>query len=946
MISVNQIYGFTHAQTQQIPDISAEAYLYVHTSGARLIHLRNGDDNRVFCAAFSTPPENNTGVFHILEHCVLCGSQKYPLKDPFSEIAKGTLHTFLNAMTYADKTLYPVAGVNEKDFFKMTDIYLNAVFFPRVLENKVIMLQEGRVFTLSTNGALKGVSGVVYNEMSGAYADPAERLKNRALEILYDKTPYMYDAGGAPDEIPALTHEYLRSCHTRFYSPENAFFFFYGDLEIEKYLKHIHENYLSVIAQNAREAPPEKKRLSAVPQSAGENPVFYTTPATTDKNYALITFRAQTDNDPFFTLTLNVLCRYLFEMENSPCKLAVFQENLGSELCSYVDSHAYYPAVYISLADCADSKALYDVITSAANDAAKNGFAPDLLASCLQATEFAIKEEDYGRTPKGLAYITHMASRALYEKDPYEPLRKKTHIEKLKNNTQLLTDALSFFSDPQTAKAAAGHTAAAPKENAEPPKINLSAFNPDEAFSENEILKAYQLRNDTKKVLETIPVLDLSEIEKTHKKIPFEAGGRTRFSYSRQETNGVSYMEFIFDLDYKNALCRHSTALAHLLSKLDTRNYSFSDLQNKITLNLGGLNISYSAAKSVKDGAFAPKFVISVKALDEKTDFAFEYVSEIINNTKFTELARAEFLIAELKTQLFESIINNGHAWALTRASAAVSEADAYNEIISGVSSYEFLSAQKDTARLCEALDALRRSVFTKDNFSFHLTAGSDSALKAAESFARGLNQANAGAGVFLPPDITDTTRFITDNPVCYNALAFNFSQSSRYSGKLCVIAGILNRDYLMNKIRIKGGAYGMGSMFDRTCKASFYSYRDPNIDKTFRAFRGIAAYLTRLRLSDRQIAQYIIGAINPLDAPKTPQASGALALSRHISGITDSDLAAEREQILSFNAGDIKDIAKIFMEPQISGIATFGSKDIKSWIHKESRAIRAIEQN
>jgi len=938
---------FTLTRSEDLSGISSSAYLYLHKSGAELIHIKNSDDNKVFCIAFKTPPENNTGVFHVLEHCVLCGSEKYPVKDPFSELKKGTIHTFLNAMTYRDKTLYPVAGTNEKDFLKMADIYLDAVFFPLVREKKEVMLQEG----VNRSGAYRdganqnacrnsGYGGIVYNEMSGSFAKPGEYLIAKAYEKLLPNSPYMYDAGGLPSEIPYLTYEYLISCHEKYYRPRNAYFYLYGNMEIEKYLEHIDRNYLSRFTDFGFKAqtPDIVPLLKETEFEISEN---------TGQNLSLTAILANDCNSPKLVMGLQVLRRYLLKTEASPFKTLISREMSGCDISDFLDIHLPNPVLGVMLKSRREQLSaarVWESLLQAAADTAKNGFDKELLNSAFSALEFRIREEDYGHRPKGLQYMLDMSSRWLYGKDPFGSIRQKELLDEVKNGSGYLDEILhGFFLDNKAVV------------------MGTAKFSPIDL--EAKALSEYQKTADSEKTLAAIPVLPISDIKKKYEKIPFEADGCTRISHTKLKTDGIIYMKFMFSLDPSFPYINNISLLLYLLGKLDTKNYRYYELDKKIAGCIGGMSFAYQSFPSNKDKSFNPQLTASVKVLEQNIASAFEYTNEIVTGTLFADEKRIAVLINEYRTKLRNIIINEGHTWALSRASANLHPKDMFDETVSGLTFYDYLCSANDISALCERLGRLYLRVFCKDNYSFHYTCENDNAYEYAVDFAEYLPKTtpqthkrsgadyvdfsdNAGetdSAVKIEPAAQTgappfNSRYVIETPIYFNAMSIDYRANGyEYSGSTRVLANILNNEYLLKRIRLEGGAYGVGCSFKRHGTANFYSHRDPYLERSFDVFRGTRSFAENLNLTDRQTAQYIIGALNALDKPNPPNIQGTLALARHLCGITDDDIQKERDEIIATTQGELKRLSGMLeIKPENTGICAIGRGEEKNTLFAE----------
>lgn len=911
--------GFTLINEEELKEISSDAQLYRHNTGAELIYIKNDDKNKVFGIMFKTLPENNTGVFHVLEHCVLCGSRKYPMKDPFGELSKGTLHTYLNAMTFRDKTMYPVAGVNEKDFFKMTDVYLNAVFFPLVLDKKEIMLQEGVNYRLDNEGNVTGYGGIVFNEMSGSFSETDEYLKHAAYERLFNNSSYMYDSGGLPKEIPSLTYDYLLSCHNRFYSPENAYFYLYGDLDIDKYLNHIDSQYLSQCGKGGTRVKTEEIFLP-------ENPQSFELTGKTGKSYGLTSVLSRDINTPRLITGLSVLCHYLFRSSASPVKRLVTEEKLGDEISDFFDFHLPNPVINISVKNCASMENVKEKIFNTIKDITDNGFDNELLDSIFQTMEFNLREESYGTRPKGLHYLILASTSWLYGRDPFEPLKRREILNGIKNDKDYLTALLKqFFLN--NSSIVTGYASGEEKAK----EFDSYKANP-QITAENKSLEEYRGIKEDDNVLSIIPTLPLSEIEKKSDFVPIEVDNSLRVSCVRLNTNGITHFYFMFDLSGVSEI-KNLYLLTYLLGKLDTKNYRFFELTTKINANLGRIGFSSHCFASYKSDGFKPKLIVDVSVLNENIDKAFEYTKEIILNTLFTDEDRIRSLILEYKSRLYSHILSSGHSWAVTYAQASLRPAGLYYEKIAGITFYKYLFEINNISALCEDLKKLALSVFNKDNFSIHFTSDSDFAEKFIPDFIESLPLNNTTNSRFSETQYYGSTRFLTDAGVNFNGLVLDYKANGyEYNGSLNVLSNILNNQYLMQKIRLEGGAYGFGCSFGNDGLARLYSYRDPNIDNTYDVFKSIREFVENISLTERQMTQYIIGAINPIDTPKLPSTKGGIALTGYLCGQTEEDVQRERDEILETTPKILKSYSPMLeLKAGTYDICSFGKSSEKS---------------
>ncbi|GHU52935.1 peptidase [Clostridia bacterium] len=884
--------------------------MYRHASGAELIHISNADKNRVFGITFRTLPFDNTGVFHILEHSVLCGSRKYPLKDPFFELHKGTLYSYLNAMTFNDKTMYPVAGTNEKDFFKMADVYADAVFNPLLLQKKEIMLQEGWRHEIGAEGQISGYGGIVYNEMRGSFAEADEYLRFRVYEKLLDGTPYMYDSGGVPEHIPTLTFENLCAAHRNCYTPQNAHIYLYGDILIEKYIEYIENNYLNKAANG-------EKQGFAADYSKPKNLDNFTVKLNSKIDYGCIGIFIDAENSPKLILGFSVLCLYLFRLAASPVKILVQEEKLCADLVDYFDFHMQKSVLTLNLKECSDAARAKEKIFSLLEKIAKNGLDKNLLSAALNMTEFQIKEKDYGQRPVGLQYLINISTQWIYGKDPFSALSPQALLEEIKNTDGFFEELIQthFIQNRNII------TAQAVGEKISEEPLNFDKADIDGAFSDKKILDDFHDTPDGETAVLSIPVLNISDISKNAAQIPFEK--EDNFTKSNLQTDGISYLQFIFDISLDADLLRDTGVLSYLLGKLSTKNYRFDELNHAVTANLGSLTFSQHRFISIKDGEFKPRYIIKASVLDGKLEKAFELAGEIIFNTLFSDEKRLLDLLGEYAAKMHTHIINSGHLLAVTRASAALSREGIFDEICSGVSFYNYVrSYTKDNINtIRDRLKRLCKMIFRKSGFSFHVTGNGADVSKHAANFYDNLYEEDA-----LSRDLNASygakSAFVLGTNVFHNALVLKYDR--KYNAMWDVLAGVVNSDYLCQNIRVNGGAYGYGCNFLRTGYAYFYSYRDPNLERTFDVFKETYKFARGLKLSERELRQQIIGAVRSLDRPQHAEKLGNIALNRFLSDISEEDVQREREQILGASLDKLITFADM-LEPKEYAVSTFG---------------------
>lgn len=891
---------FLLTSQEVLPEINGTGYLYKHSSGAQIVFIQNEDKNRVFSASFKTPPTDSSGMFHILEHCVLNGSRKYPLKEPFYELSKGTLHTYLNAMTYKDKTMYPIASTNEKEFFKMTDIYLDSVFFPIIYERPEILLQEGFHFETDKNPASGG--GVVYNEMKGAYGEPDRHGQLALYKEMFEQGPYRYDSGGSPEDIPGITYDEFINSHKKHYHPSNSYIYFYGDLDIEKYLNHLHNEYLSKFSPSSQEVPLINSKLSR------DLPKYIELERKCNKDFAGISICFNQENGIELALTMDILCRYLFDMPSSPGKLLL--ADYADQCSSLFDYHMEMPVLNLHFKGIKeDIKTVYKELHGLLKKVTQNELEQDLLNACINSLEFKIKEENFGYRPRGLQYNINMMPCWMYGGNPFSTFSPRKVLNDLKTKGSEYFIRFIKNNIVENRK----YTMCLVRNG----NYELSLPEPDENADNNyEKLKEYHKKDFPS---DSIPSIAIDEIEKNPEKIPFVAG--EGLTICPIDTNEISYLSFMFEIDTPDLI--DMSLLNFLLGKLDTKNFSYTDLTNQINTHLGSIKFTNTVIKKVSGGC-SLRYIVSVKALDNKIHKAFEYVNEIITNTRFDDENRITTLINEHKSKRQSSLVNQGHVYAIRHALMPITEGDYMREMLMGVSYYQALCRFEDKPfeEKRERLEFLLRHVFNRNNFSLHIT-GKTNISKYYNEFCAQLPQDKLTAKYKVAEQAPVNEHYVTNTTVYYNALAFAFDKQ-KYSGLVDILPNILNSELLMENIRIKGGAYGFGSSLSIHGDGHFYSYRDPNIEKTFEVFDKAGEYISSVNLSQHNLKQHIIGAINKKDRPVMPSAKGKTALHRFLQGITYEDIQRHRWEILSADTASIRRLSVLF-EGEKRNLCTFG---------------------
>lgn len=911
-----------------IDDLNSEGYLLKHTkTGARVCMLLNDDDNKVFYIGFRTPPVDSTGVPHILEHSVLCGSDKYPVKDPFVELAKGSLNTFLNAMTYPDKTVYPVASCNDKDFNNLVQVYLDAVFRPNIYKEEKIFRQEGWHFELDSPEAELAINGVVYNEMKGVYSSADDVVEQEIIKALYPNATYGVVSGGDPEVIPSLSYEDFLRFHATYYHPSNSYIYLYGNINPDEYLKLLDEEYLSryerleVDSHIELEHPFDCQRDLNI-----DYPVLEETEERSYLSYSVV---MGTSLDPELYIGMDVLDYVLFSAPGATVKQALTNAGIGEEIYTCVESGIYQPyfAIIAKNAKEQQKDEFVRIIEDELKKAVKDGLSKKSLNAALNIFEFRYREADFGSYPRGLMLGLQAFDSWLYDEGkPFLHIEANETFSRLRRAIdegyfESLIEQYLLNNQHKvilTALPKAGLTARKEEElrnKLAKYKATLSKEQLDEIVSNTAALKAYQQEPSSEEDLLKIPMLKKEDLKQEAPKLILEETKTEGITEYRHDifTNQIGYLKLLFNLkDIPGDLFPYIGILKAVLGMLDTTEHSYNDLFDEINIHTGGINFGVLNIASAKNiGQYELRFSISAKMFYQKLDNAYELISELLLKTKLDDTKRLKEILLELRSRLESSAVSQGHVVALGRALSYQSPTSAIDEIISGIDFLRLVqklcdSFEQQGGELVKHLEELRRCIFRAENLSVDII-GSPELFEANSAKVLKLKDAlyteQCRKEQFVPAVVRKNEGFKTAGQVQYVCRAGNFVDAGlKYTGGLRVLKTILSYDYLWNNIRVLGGAYGAMNSFGRSGNSFLVSYRDPNLENTVRIYENAAGYIESLKLGDRNILQFIIGTLSELDTPLTPSGKGSFALRATLSGLTDEDIQLERDEILGID--------------------------------------------
>lgn len=942
-MSIKDLYAYELQKEEDLKGIKAKGYLLRHRkSGARVVYIENDDNNKVFSIGFRTPPSDSTGVPHIMEHSVLCGSKNFPAKDPFVELVKGSLNTFLNAMTYPDKTVYPVASCNDKDFQNLMHVYMDAVFYPNIYEHEEIFRQEGWSYQLDSAEDKLKYNGVVYNEMKGAFSSPEGVLDRVILNTLFPDTSYANESGGDPEVIPELTYEQFLDFHRKYYHPSNSYIYLYGDMDIEEKLHWLDQEYLG---KYDREPVDSTIRFQEPFAEIQEKVIPYSIASEEseeDNTYLSYNKVVGTSLDKELYLAFQILDYALLSAPGAPLKKALTDAGIGKDIMGSYDNGIYQPIFSVIAKNANEEKKeeFIQVIEDVLKASVKNGIDTKAIEAGINYHEFRYREADFGNYPKGLMYGLQMMDSWLYDDekpfihiealDMFEFLKKQIgtgYYEALIQN-YLLDNPHGAIVIVTPEKGRTARMEAELEEKLQEYKASLTAEEIETFVQKTHALEDYQSEPESEENLEKIPVLKREDISREIEPIINEkltlAGVPVIFH--EIETNGIGYVDVLFDMSsVEEEDLPYVGILQSVLGIIDTKHYDYGTLFNEINVNTGGIGTSlelYNDVTNIREKAFKATFEIKGKALYGKLPVAFDMMREILMESKLDDGKRIREILAMLKSRLLMKFQSSGHVTAVLRAQSYASPAAKLKDMTNGIAFYETVSYLEEhfeeaKEKLSEKLIDLSKKLFRGDNMMLSYTAAKEG-LEDLEAMVEKLKnslhtQASEEESRCVIHCEKKNEGFKTASKVQYVAKAGNFiDQGVAYTGALQILKVIMSYDYLWQNIRVKGGAYGCMSNFNRIGEGYFVSYRDPNLKRTLDVYDGVVDYLKNFTVSERDMTKYIIGTMSGIDQPMTPASKGDRSMNLYMNKVSAEMIREERNQILDAGQDDIRALYKV----------------------------------
>ncbi|MBP2016210.1 insulinase family protein [Anaerococcus degeneri] len=926
-------------KSENFPAIGIEAFHYRHIkTGAKLVFAKKDDTNKTFAIGFKTPPTNSKGMAHIMEHSVLNGSKKYPTKDPFMAMDSSSLQTFLNAMTYPDKTVFPVSSENDKDFRNLVDVYTDAVFAPLVVDKKQILDQEGWHYDIDGDQVV-GVSGVVYNEMKGALSDPESIIDNDINSYLYKNSPYQYESGGDPRFIKDLTFEEFQKFYADHYHPSNAYIYFYGNIDdIDPYLTRLDEEYLSKYEAKSMDLGIEVKENFYDKEVESTYPASEEKPGQDYLTYAMLTHSALDIKE---TLTATILVNALFNMDSSKIRNEI-QEILSPEYFYARNAYGNRSGLIIQAqkTDAGKANDFVEIIEKGLKKASQ-GINKEALKSAFSLFDFG-QRESLNSVNSGLNYYLSMS----FDADPFEVFRLVDYLKDLRAliDTSYYEDFIKkFYLDNPTKLVHIARPSVDYNKNEEEDfqryldKVNeeMSPEKLSKIKEDLEKLKAYQDREDTEEEKATIPKLDIKDVPTKTREVPREVENDTfEYVYNDLSTAGLIYTDMYFNLNHLNLEdFKYAQIIGELLGSIDTKTMKYTEIDDLIWQKLGPLNFSIMNFKKGAD-EIDRTFKVSFKTLPAYTREACQIVKDFTENSLFANQARILELL-KIRKAVFESkMYDIGHMIAINRANAHIDKHAYLQENLSGIAYYDFIKenialAENDFAKVQERLESVYKRIFTKD-LSINITSEKDG----YDLMKAGINEAFADLGgreADLEIEFVAKAKkeaIMADANVNYVAKSANFYDfEGGYDGKFLLAGSIMSNPYLYSLIRAQGGAYGAGMFVSRSMLLATYSYRDPNISSTIDSFNKIGQIAKDLEMTERDFENQKISSMGTILRPRNPKQMGDAdyAYFRIPSSKKEDDILAE---IKTASLDDIKALSESFDKAMdLDNLVVFGAR-------------------
>lgn len=939
-MTIHDLAEYEILDEHRVEDVQSDGFILRHKkSGARIAILSNNDDNKVFYIGFRTPPEDETGVPHIIEHTTLCGSKKFPVKDPFIELAKGSLNTFLNAMTYPDKTVYPVASCNDQDFKNLMDVYLDAVFNPNITKYEEIFKQEGWHYELTGKDDELKINGVVYNEMKGAYSSPDEVLSSQIYRSLFPDNTYSKDSGGNPEYIPKLTYEAYLDFYHKYYHPSNSYIYLYGDMDVVERLEWLDKEYLSLF--DYKKVNSEINKQSAFDEIKNVEAEYSITMDDSQENKTYLSYnRVVGDSlDEMLYQAFDVLDYALVSSPGAPVKQALIDAGIGDDVYGSYDAGILQPvfSFVAKNANASQADEFESIIENTLKEVVKTGINKEALLAGINSSEFKFREADFGQFPKGLLFGLNCLDSWLFDDmkpfihleclGTFAKLRKAVDTDYFEKLIQeYLLDNTHGSSVTVKPKRGLGNEReeALAKELSDY-KASLSDEEIDKLIEETEHLKKYQEEPSSDEDLRKLPMLTRADMKK--EAMPFsnieDELLDVKVVRHDIESNGIDYISFLFDAgDFAQSELGYLGFFTNALGLVSTENYSYTDLANATNIYTGGISTGTASHPDIKDrNNFVFKFEVKLKVLEKNLDKALELMEQMLLASDFTDTKRLGEIVAQIKARLQANLSSSGHLVAAMRSMSSFSRYALYQDELKGIAFYRSIcriekELFESPESVSDKLAAIAKKLFARNRMLISFTGNSEAygnAKLSLEKVIAGFNKMSAIGNQAEVHFNTAKEAFIDASQIQYVAKTGDFiCEGYEYTGALRLLRIILSYDYLWINVRVKGGAYGCMNTFLRSGESYFVSYRDPNLSDTLDVYDRIPEYIKSFSPDERDMTKYIIGTFSALDTPMNPEAKGSRSLSAYLEGITYEQIQKERNEILNAQPEDIRRLADL----------------------------------
>ena len=939
-MTIHDLAEYEILDEHRVEDVQSDGFILRHKkSGARIAILSNNDDNKVFYIGFRTPPEDETGVPHIIEHTTLCGSKKFPVKDPFIELAKGSLNTFLNAMTYPDKTVYPVASCNDQDFKNLMDVYLDAVFNPNITKYEEIFKQEGWHYELTGKDDELKINGVVYNEMKGAYSSPDEVLSSQIYRSLFPDNTYSKDSGGNPEYIPKLTYEAYLDFYHKYYHPSNSYIYLYGDMDVVERLEWLDKEYLSLY--DYKKVNSEINKQPAFDKIKNVEAQYSITMDDSQENKTYLSYnRVVGDSlDEMLYQAFDVLDYALVSSPGAPVKQALIDAGIGDDVYGSYDAGILQPvfSFVAKNANASQADEFESIIENTLKEVVKTGINKEALLAGINSSEFKFREADFGQFPKGLLFGLNCLDSWLFDDmkpfihleclGTFAKLRKAVDTDYFEKLIQeYLLDNTHGSSVTVKPKRGLGNEReeALAKELSDY-KASLSDEEIKKLIEDTEHLKKYQEEPSSDEDLRKLPMLTRADMKKNAMPFSNIEDELLDVKVVRHdiESNGIDYISFLFDAgDFAQSELGYLGFFTNALGLVSTEKYSYTDLANATNIYTGGISTGTASHPDIKDrNNFVFKFEVKLKVLEKNLDKALELMEQMLLTSDFTDTKRLGELVAQIKARLQANLSSSGHLVAAMRSMSSFSRYALYQDELKGIAFYRSIchiekELSESPKSVSDKLAAIAKKLFARNRMLISFTGNNEAygnAKPSLEKVIAGFDKMSAIGNQAEVHFNTAKEAFIDASQIQYVAKTGDFiCEGYEYTGALRLLRIILSYDYLWINVRVKGGAYGCMNTFLRSGESYFVSYRDPNLSDTLDVYDKIPEYIKSFSPDERDMTKYIIGTFSALDTPMNPEAKGSRSLSAYLEGITYEQIQKERNEILNAQPEDIRRLADL----------------------------------